>query len=135
MKENKTRLAKLMLAAALTFGAAACSKGETAAAETTDTTSSSNTSYQASKIELADMNDPAVVDEGLVFVDVDQLTSSTSFTYQGCVVSFTGFKRDQTGPQSIIMAYNKDNTVNNNKVTVFVGTAEEFEAYKAENGF
>ena len=76
------------------------------------------------------MNDPEVVDSGLVFIDSSQLTSSTTFTYQGSVVSFTGFKRDQMGPQNIIMAYNKDNAVKNNKVTVFVGTPEEFAAYQ-----
>ena len=128
----KTCMVKLVLAATMTFGMAGCSGGS--ASSNTPRTGTNNTNYQVSKIELADMNDPAVVDSGLVFIDVDQLTSSTTFTYQGSVVSFTGFKRDVTGPQKIIMAYNKDNTVKNNKVTVFVGTPEEFAAYQESGG-
>lgn len=133
MKTNtaKTTLLKIVLAATMTFGMAGCGGGSSSSQA--PRTGSNNTNYEASKIELADINDPEVVDSGLVFIDSSMLTSSTTFTYQGSVVSFTGFKRDVQGPQKIIMAYNKDNTVKNNKVTVFVGTPEEFEAYKAEN--
>ena len=126
---SKNCLVKLVLAATMTFGMVGCSGGGSSASNA-PRTGSNNTNYQASKIELADMNDPEVVDSGLVFIDSSQLTSSTTFTYQGSVVSFTGFKRDQMGPQNIIMAYNKDNAVKNNKVTVFVGTPEEFAAYQ-----
>ena len=113
---SKNCLVKLVLAATMTFGMVGCSGGGSSASNA-PRTGSNNTNYQA-------------VDSGLVFIDSSQLTSSTTFTYQGSVVSFTGFKRDQMGPQNIIMAYNKDNAVKNNKVTVFVGTPEEFAAYQ-----
>ncbi len=128
---TRTWVLKVALAATMTFGMAGCAGGSTSSAPRTG---SNNTNYQVSKIELADINDPAVVDSGLVFIDSSLLTSSTTFTYQGSVVSFTGFNREIQGPQKIIMAYNKDNSVKNNKVTVFVGTPEEFAAYQAEGG-